>query len=413
MVPADSAANALPLELTHRDAARAGLEACLAQSQYLTGSAGFTWRLASDEVRGSEQLSHILGFEHAAPLTFALILTHVHPDDLPTLRAQIEFARSEGGDIAQEFRHLMPDQKTVRYLRMGARRLRDPRIQCDYVGAVQDVTELRDAEAALREARAQLAYLARVMSLGALSASIAHEIKQPLAGIITNASTCLRMLATEPPDLAGARETAKRTLRDGNRASDVITRLRALFTRKSVGGEQVDLNQIAQEAVHLAQSDLNRRRVTVLMGLAEDIPRVRGDRIQLYQVVLNLVLNAADAMGGVDDRPRRLSIRTQPEGPDRVRLSVQDTGTGIGAHAARLFEPFYTTKTDGMGIGLSISQTIVESHGGRLWAAQNEGPGATFCFSLPSAPECDPERRSPKRMARVSRDDRGTLGLGL
>ncbi len=180
-----------------------------------------------------------------------------------------------------------------------------------------------------------------------------------------------------------------------------------------MGGEQVDLNQIAQEAVHLAQSDLNRRRVTVLMGLAEDIPRVRGDRIQLYQVVLNLVLNAADAMGGVDDRPRRLSIRTQPEGPDRVRLSVQDTGTGIGAHAARLFEPFYTTKTDGMGIGLSISQTIVESHGGRLWAAQNEGPGATFCFSLPSAPECDPERRSPKRMARVSRDDRGTLGLGL
>jgi signal transduction histidine kinase len=242
---------------------------------------------------------------------------------------------------------------------------------------------LAQVEEALRQARADQAYAARVMSLGALSASIAHEIKQPLSGIITNAGTCLRMLAADPPDIAGARETARRTLRDGNRASDVITRLRALFTRRTANDETADLNQLALEAVTLALSDLQCRRVMVVTDLAQELPAVRGDRIQLHQVILNLILNAADAMGSVDERPRRLKIRTQRESPDRVLLCVEDTGTGFAAHEARLFDPFYTTKSDGMGIGLSISRAIIDMHGGRLWATQNEGPGATFWFCVP------------------------------
>lgn len=243
--------------------------------------------------------------------------------------------------------------------------------------------QLAQVEEALRQAQADLAYAARVMSLGALSASIAHEIKQPLSGIITNAGTCLRMLAADPPDVAGARETARRTLRDGNRASDVITRLRALFTRKSVSDETADLNQLALDAVTLALSDLQCRRIVVVTDLAQELPSVRGDRIQLHQVILNLILNAADAMAGVDDRPRLLKIRTQREGDERVLLCVEDTGTGFATQAAQLFQPFYTTKTDGMGIGLSISRAIIDSHGGRLWATMNEGPGATFWFCIP------------------------------
>jgi signal transduction histidine kinase len=426
MVSAGSAANALPLECEHsissgcaRDAVLARTEACLLQTLCLTGSESFTWCLATDEIIGSEQLLGMLGFEPGLVVTFARIVARVHPDDLPEVHLQIERARRERCDVALELRLLLPDRQAVRHLRLAARPVWYSQLECDYVGAVQDMTPHRLCEAALREARAELAFVARVMSLGVLSASIAHEIKQPLSGIITNASTCLRMLAAEPPDLVGARETAKRTLRDGNRASDIITRLRALFVRKTASGEAVDLNQLTHEAITLALSDLNRRRITVLLELADDMPTVKGDRVQLHQVILNLILNAADAMGAIDDRPRRLRICTQREGYEGVLLSVQDNGTGFGAHAARLFEPFYTTKSDGMGIGLSISHTIIASHGGRLWASANQGPGATFCFSIPRAQRgprpaaCVPAGDCWAGGGRVLREDSRAEGLGL
>jgi C4-dicarboxylate-specific signal transduction histidine kinase len=224
------------------------------------------------------------------------------------------------------------------------------------------------------------------MSLGALTASIAHEVNQPLSGIVTNASTCLRMLAAEPPDVGGARETARRTLRDANRASDVIKRLRALFAKKPATTEAVDLNDATREVIALSLCDLQRRRLILQPELADDLPCVNGDRVQLQQVILNLLLNAADAMSGVEDRPRRLVIRTERDEGDRVRLSVRDLGIGFGTQGAPLFQPFYTTKSEGMGIGLSVSRFIIESHQGRLWAAPNEGPGATFSFSIPCRP---------------------------
>ncbi len=362
-------------------------EAFLAQAQHLSSTGSFSWRTATDEITWSEELYRIFGFDAATPLTLERILTRVHPDDIHSLNDTIERARSTGSDFEYEHRLQMPD-RSVKYLHVVAHATRDQDGQLEYIAAVQDVTQRRLGEEALSKARSELAHMARVTSLGAVTASIAHEVNQPLSGIITNASTCLRMLAADPPNVDGARETARRTIRDGDRASDVITRLRALFGKKGGAAESVDLNEATREVIALSLSELQRGRVTLRQELADDLPPVTGDRVQLQQVILNLLRNAADAMSGVDDRPRQLVIRTEPDAGDQVRLSVQDAGVGFDPHGMdRLFEPFYTTKSAGMGIGLSVSRSIIESHHGRLWAAPNDGPGATFAFSLPCRPE--------------------------
>lgn len=247
----------------------------------------------------------------------------------------------------------------------------------------EDVTERRVAEEALNETRSELAHMARVTTLSTLTASIAHEVNQPLSGIVTNASTCLRMLDATPPNIDGARETARRTIRDGNRASEVITRLRALFSKKNAAFEVFDLNEAAKEVVALSVSDLERNRVILQSDLAADLPSVLGDRVQIQQVILNLIRNGSDAMSIVNDRPRDLLIQTACD-DGGVRLSVKDSGVGIDSEIEqKLFEAFSTTKGDGMGIGLSVSRSIIESHHGRLWAIRNQGPGATFLFSIP------------------------------
>jgi PAS domain S-box-containing protein len=264
-----------------------------------------------------------------------------------------------------------------------------------FTGYLRDITERKRSEEALGKARSELAHVARVSSLGALTASIAHEVNQPLSGIVTNAGTCLRMLAADPPNVDGARETARRTLRDANRASEVVTRLRALFSKKVAMTESVDLNQATQEVIALSLSELQRCRVILRTEFTDDLPPVTGDRVQLQQVILNLFLNASDAMSGVQDRPRQLVIRTERGEEDHVRVSVQDTGVGLESQSAdRLFDAFYTTKSSGMGIGLSVSRSIIESHQGRLWAAPNVGPGATFSFSIPRRPEGKPDGQS-------------------
>lgn len=252
----------------------------------------------------------------------------------------------------------------------------------------EDITQSKLSEEALAKARSDLTKVARVTSLGVLTASIAHEVNQPLSGIITNASTCLRMLSADPPNVDGARETVRRTIRDGNRASDVITRLRTLYSNKELFPEAMDLNEAAREVVALSLSEFARSGVMVRYELADELPLVVGDRIQLQQVILNLLRNAADAMSTIDDRPRDLLIRTERDEGNQVRLSVQDSGVGFTQQAAdKIFEAFYTTKTDGMGIGLSISRSIIEAHQGRLWAAANDGSGSTFSFTIPCALE--------------------------
>ncbi|MFZ1917047.1 MAG: PAS domain S-box protein [Terriglobales bacterium] len=252
----------------------------------------------------------------------------------------------------------------------------------------EDVTQRKLSEEALARARSELAKVARITSLGVLTASIAHEINQPLSGIVTNASTCLRMLSADPPNIDGALETVRRTLRDGNRASDVITRLRTLYSKKEPSLESMDLNEATREVTALSLSELQRSGVTLRYELPDNLPPVVGDRIQLQQVVLNLLRNAADSMSTIDDRPRELLIRTEQDEKNHVRLSVRDSGVGFAPQTAeKIFEPLYTTKTDGMGIGLSISRSIIEAHQGRLWATPNEGPGATFSFAIPCALE--------------------------
>jgi PAS domain S-box-containing protein len=254
-----------------------------------------------------------------------------------------------------------------------------------FVGTTTDIDDQKRAEQAFARAREELARITRVTSLGALTASIAHEVSQPLAGIITNAGTFIRMLAASPPNVEGARETARRMIRDTNRATEVIARLRALFSKESSVMELVDLNEATREVIALSLVQIQQGQVILRTELSEGLPAVVGDRVQLQQVVLNLLLNAVDSMSNVDDRPRGLLVVTERHENDCVRLSVTDSGTGFGHQSAeKIFEAFYTTKTDGMGIGLFISRSIIENHGGSLWAAPNEGPGVTFSFSIPS-----------------------------
>lgn len=365
-------------------------EAFLADAQRLSLTGSFAWDLSTGEIAWSNQLYQIFGMTPGESVSIDAIRSRVHPDDAATVDAVIGGMSSERGDYEFEHRLLMPDE-SVRYVRVVAHAIQDVDGGMDYVGAVQDVTEHKNDEAALNKARAELAHVARVTSLGTLTASIAHEVNQPLSGIITNASTCLRMLVADPPNVDGARETARRTIRDGHRASDVITRLRVLFARKELTPEPVDINDAARDVLALSMSDLQRGQVVLRTELADHLPIVRGDRIQLQQVILNLLRNAIDAMSGVRDRPRELVVRTEAERDVAVRLSVRDSGVGIPSDTVhRVFEAFYTTKGAGMGIGLSVSKSIVESHGGSLGVIPNgEGHGATFSFSIP----CDVSAR--------------------
>jgi PAS domain S-box-containing protein len=308
----------------------------------------------------------------------------IHAEDREAaLRAFWHGVRS-GQGFAMETRYLRARDGTYRWHINQAVVLRDAEGRVlKFVGTTTDIDDQKRAEEALNKARSELAQVVRITSLGVVTASIAHEVNQPLSGIITNASTCLRMLDVDPPNLDGARETARRTIRDGHRASDVITRLRTLYSKKEPSLEPMDLNEAAREVIALLLSELQRDGVILQHEFANHLHNVEGDRIQLQQVIHNLVRNASDAMRDIADRPRRLLIRTEQAG-ENVCVTVQDSGVGFNpASADRLFESFYTTKPEGMGIGLSVSRSIIEAHGGRLWAAANDGPGATFAFSIP------------------------------
>jgi PAS domain S-box-containing protein len=362
-------------------------EAFLAAGQRLSLTGTFSWHPATGEFTWSDQLYRIYELQPGTRVTFELIGSRYHPEDRLVIEGVAAQARSGVTTFDYEHRLLMPDG-SVKYLHVVAHGRRDPEGGLEYFGAVQDVTQRRLAEEARDKTRSELAHVTRAMSLGALAASIAHEVNQPLAGIITNANTCLRMLASDPANIEGARETARRTIRDGNRAADVIARLRALFSRAAAASETVDLNEATRGVLALLFGDLLRNRVTLRVELDDDPLLVTGDRVQLQQVILNLVRNASDAMSAVNDRPRNLLVRADREDEGRARLTVQDSGVGFEPRdAERLFDAFYTTKSDGMGIGLLLSRSIIESHGGTLWAEPNAGPGATFSFIIPRLAE--------------------------
>ena len=219
--------------------------------------------------------------------------------------------------------------------------------------------------------------------MGELAASIAHEVNQPLVGVVTNASASLRLLARDSPDLVETKEAIRAIIRDGNRAGDVISRMRALFKKARPVKEQLNINEAIEEVVVLTRGEARRNKVGLRMDLAPNLPLIMADRVQVQQVAMNLILNGIEAMRAVEDRERELVIRTQRHEGDQVLVAVQDSGSGLDpGNVERIFDAFHTTKPGGMGMGLSISRSIVESHGGRLWATANDGPGATFQFTL-------------------------------
>jgi C4-dicarboxylate-specific signal transduction histidine kinase len=248
-----------------------------------------------------------------------------------------------------------------------------------------EIAERGRAEEALDKAQTELAHLTRMMTMGELTASIAHEVNQPLTAVITNANACLRWLAGQSPNLDEAREAVSRIVRDGNRAGEVIRRIRALLKKTAPQKSPLDVNDVIREVIALAQGEVRRSRASLTAELADGLPPVLADRVQLQQVVLNLIINGIEAMSAVTGRSRHLLVRTRRDESGGVMVSVQDSGTGIEAqNIARLFDAFYTTKASGMGMGLSISRSIIEAHGGRLWAEANSGDGATFQFTLPA-----------------------------
>ncbi len=311
-------------------------------------------------------------------------MSAVHPEDRKTASKAFWDGVRTGQGFTMETRFFRAQDGTYRWHLNRAMVLRDAEGKVlRFVGTSTEIDDWKQAQEELRNTQAELSRMMRVMTIGQLTASIAHEVSQPLSGIITNASTCLRMLKSDPPNVDGARETAQRTIRDGNRASEVITRLRTLFSKKQIDVEQLDLNEAAREVIALLSGELQRNNVMLKYELSDHLPTIHGDRVQLQQVILNLIRNGSDAMKTVDDRPRQLVIRTETDS-NNVTVSVQDSGVGFNREIGdRLFESFFTTKQGGMGIGLSLSRSMVEAHRGRLWATRNDGPGATFAFSIP------------------------------
>lgn len=351
-------------------------------AQRLSKTGSFTWDPSSNESRWSDEMYRIFGLERDGPVPSGMARKLIHADDMPVIEALMRGAR-DGKDFDVEFR-LLASEGALKHVHIVGNLLDETRAHPVFVGAVQDVTDRKLAEEGLSRARSELTHVARATALSAVTASIAHEVNQPIAGIITNAETCLRMLTQEPPNIEGARATTQRTLRDGHRAVEVVKRLRALFAGKPLGNERVDVNDAAREILLLSAGELQRERVILHTIFALDLPVVVGDRVQLQQVILNLVLNAAQAMRPIDGRPRDLRVSTARPAAEEVVLAVSDSGVGADIEdLEQLFSAFYTTKPDGMGVGLSISRSIIDAHGGRLWARKNDGPGLTVSFSIP------------------------------
>jgi len=355
----------------------------LAEAQQLSRTGSFGWKLASGEIYWSEEGFRIFGFDSQCAPSMTLLLSRVHPDDLDQVRRVILHAETSRQSFDVEYRIRLPEG-SVKYLHLVAKPLEIAGGSVDFVGAVMDVTATRVAQIELNRTQSELAHVMRVTSLGELTASIAHEVNQSLGAVVANADACLSWLDRQPPDLDEARVAVERIVRDGHRAGEVIRRVRALAKKADVQMASVSVSEIIDDAVSLLQHEAMRYRVMLRSLRPTDLPQLRGDRIQLQQVVINLMLNGMEAMQAVEDRARELLIRSELDGQNHVRVSVADSGVGLPPESAeQMFTAFYTTKPTGMGMGLSICRSIIQAHGGKIKAVPNEPFGAVFQFTLP------------------------------
>lgn len=362
-------------------------EGYLSEAQRLSSTGSFSWNVLSGEIYCSEEAYQIFEFDRAVKPTLDLLLQRIHADDRTFSREIIDRASMERADFDFEHRLLMPGG-AVKRVHVKAHASQDASGNLEYVGAVMDVTAIRLAEMELHKTRTELAHATRVTSLGELTASIAHEVNQPLGAVVTNAEAGLDWLDRHPPDMKEARAALERIAREGYRASEVIRRVRTLAKKSDIQKAPLELNETVSEVLALVQNELIRYRVSMRMDLATALPRVLADRVQLQQVILNLVLNGIEAMQSIADRARELVIRSEQYDAQYVRVTVTDCGVGFSAeHAERLFTSFFTTKSSGMGMGLSICRSIIDTHGGRIWATSNLPHGATIQFTLPSHPD--------------------------
>jgi signal transduction histidine kinase len=357
-------------------------QAYLDEAQRLSQTGSFSWDTRTSDIIWSKELYRIYEIDPAVKPTVDLALRFVHPDDREFVRHEIGDAATDKQEFHYECRMLMPDD-TVKYVNVHAHRAKYPSGDEEIIGALMDVTAARRAQEALQSVRSELAHVARVVAMGEMGASIAHEVNQPLGAIVINGDASLRWLTRNPPDIDEACAAVQRMINDATRASEVIDRIRDLVRKTRPEVTQLDINAVIDEAIGLIKGEILRHGVTMQMELAPGLPLIKGDRIQLQQVIINLAINAAQAMAVIADRVRMLIIRSMPHEAHGVLVAVEDAGTGVDPEDLdRLFRPFYTTKSDGMGIGLSVCRSIIEAHGGRVWASPNIGPGMTFQFTV-------------------------------
>jgi signal transduction histidine kinase len=356
-------------------------EAYLCHAQRLSRVGSFGWTPSTGEIHWSDESFRIFELDRSVKPTIEFILQRVHPEDVLLVRQAIDLVSQ--GRLNFDFTHRLVMPSGPAMFDAGSSFLGYRGVGTDVTAAVR----ASQAEEALHQARAELSHVSRVTTLGQLTASIAHEVNQPLAAIVANADASLRWLNRERPEIEEARRSLERIVLDADRASAVIQRTRQLSKRADPEKVHLDINDVINDAMLLVQREAASHQVSLRLDLASGLPTVFGDRVLLQQVIINLVMNGIEAMASADNLPRELLIRSGRHKADQVVIAVKDVGVGIDPETAnKLFNAFFTTKPGGLGMGLSICRSIIEAHDGRLWASRNSGPGTTFRFSLHAHP---------------------------